>query len=283
MTSFALGTVQFGLDYGISNKSGQVKLDEVKSILRTCLENNVITLDTAYAYGQAEDCLGKFDLAPFDLITKIPKMMDQSSEEIPKFLQKSLKRLNIPKVKGVMFHNGDDLLSSKGEGYFKKLEEMKNTGKVDKIGVSVYCPEVLDRIIKNFDINIVQFPLNVFDQRMLESGLLKKLKNNNIETHARSAFLQGLFFLDEKILASQFSQCFEKVSELKKMAKGLNRSLNEVLLSFALTAGVDYVVQGVVSQKQLIQNLNTINNIIDFDFSEFSISDEQIINPTMWR
>ncbi|MBC98971.1 MAG: hypothetical protein CME63_14605 [Halobacteriovoraceae bacterium] len=160
---------------------------------------------------------------------------------------------------------------------------MKNTGKVDKIGVSVYCPEVLDRIIKNFDINIVQFPLNVFDQRMLESGLLKKLKNNNIETHARSAFLQGLFFLDEKILASQFSQCFEKVSELKKMAKGLNRSLNEVLLSFALTAGVDYVVQGVVSQKQLIQNLNTINNIIDFDFSEFSISDEQIINPTMWR
>ncbi|MBC98970.1 MAG: hypothetical protein CME63_14600 [Halobacteriovoraceae bacterium] len=113
MTSFALGTVQFGLDYGISNKSGQVKLDEVKSILRTCLENNVITLDTAYAYGQAEDCLCKFDLAPFDLITKIPKMMDQSSEEILKFLQKSLKRLNIPKVKGVMFHNGDDLLSSK--------------------------------------------------------------------------------------------------------------------------------------------------------------------------
>jgi hypothetical protein len=53
----ALGTVQFGMKYGISNQEGQVSLTEIKSILKTALEMGVDTLDTAISYKDSEKYL----------------------------------------------------------------------------------------------------------------------------------------------------------------------------------------------------------------------------------
>ena len=52
MNKIALGTVQFGLDYGVNNKRGKIPADEVFRILDKAAEAGIDTLDTAHAYGE---------------------------------------------------------------------------------------------------------------------------------------------------------------------------------------------------------------------------------------
>ena len=59
MNKIVLGTVQFGVNYGINNTSGQVSLEEVCKILRIAEEKGIKTLDTSSGYGASEIVLGK--------------------------------------------------------------------------------------------------------------------------------------------------------------------------------------------------------------------------------
>ena len=65
MSKIALGTVQFGLNYGISNTNGQVPPEEIARILDYCKLNGIDTLDTAQGYGESEKVLSQFDLSSF--------------------------------------------------------------------------------------------------------------------------------------------------------------------------------------------------------------------------
>ncbi len=62
----ALGTVQFGLDYGISNHDGQVSDEELDAIIALARQAGIDTLDTAQAYGNAEQRLGQ-EISPASL------------------------------------------------------------------------------------------------------------------------------------------------------------------------------------------------------------------------
>ena len=46
-----LGTVQFGMHYGISNREGKTPLREVTKILHVARDNQISVLDTAAQYG----------------------------------------------------------------------------------------------------------------------------------------------------------------------------------------------------------------------------------------
>ena len=75
-----LGTAQFGLDYGIANARGKVSFDEVGQILRCALENGIVTLDTAGAYGDSEQMVGAFlknDFHQFCVINGILKTVGE--------------------------------------------------------------------------------------------------------------------------------------------------------------------------------------------------------------
>ncbi|MGP1664729.1 MAG: aldo/keto reductase, partial [Rhodanobacter sp.] len=68
----ALGTVQFGLPYGIANPGGQIGRDDAGQILALARESGIDTLDTAIAYGDSEACLGAVGTKGFRVITKLP-------------------------------------------------------------------------------------------------------------------------------------------------------------------------------------------------------------------
>ena len=73
------------------------------------------------------------------------------------------------------------------------LDNIKNSGLVKKIGVSVYSNDEIEDLLNFENINLIQLPYNLFDNEYQRKEILEKVKKRNIEIHTRSVFLQGLF------------------------------------------------------------------------------------------
>ena len=286
----ALGTVQFGMSYGVSNTQGQVSKSQVKSILDFAYKKGITCLDTAYSYGESEKSLG-FSLGnnKWDIITKTPHFKSQnidSSSEI--FLEQafnqSLKNLGLKKIRGLLIHNCDDLFKPGGEKIYQKMQILKATGAVEKIGVSIYSGFQIDQLLNEYDIDIVQLPINILDQRLINSGHLTKLSQNNIEIHARSIFLQGLLLMLQDDIPQYFNPIISHLKKFKKIAEDLNMNSLELALSFVMgIKEVNSVVVGVNSIDQLKQIVSASSiHVKPEDFIDLSISDSSFIDPSNW-
>lgn len=277
----ALGTVQFGVDYGVSNLNGKVPLESVGEILEYAKNQGIDTLDTASLYGCSEEVLGKFDLEDFNVVTKtvkIDKTLDrhQNFERLKEAFYSSQKKLGYVQLHGLMFHEADDLLSSQGLALWDLADDFKQKEYVRKIGVSVYTPSQLEKIINLVDIDIVQLPLNLLDQRFLP--ILPKLKEKNIEIHTRSTFLQGLLLMEPENINPYFKPILPVLEKLPK-------NKLEIALNFVNSIkDVDKIVVGVTALNELQQIVNVINQTCEqFDFDRFIIEDERFILPQNWR
>jgi aryl-alcohol dehydrogenase-like predicted oxidoreductase len=60
LNKLILGTVQLGVNYGINNSEGKPSLAKSFDILNMAYENGIRTLDTAEAYGNAQEVIGAF-------------------------------------------------------------------------------------------------------------------------------------------------------------------------------------------------------------------------------
>ncbi|HHT9112407.1 MAG: aldo/keto reductase [Planctomycetes bacterium] len=154
-----IGTVQFGLPYGISNQYGQVSLDEAAAILGHAWAEGVNTLDTAIAYGESEQRLGQIGVGQWRVISKLPAI-PANHADVAAWVQESalgaLQRLRIPKLHGLLLHRSQQLMGTQGGVLYRALVALKEQGKVEKIGVSIYSPEELDALWPYFQIDIVQ-------------------------------------------------------------------------------------------------------------------------------
>ena len=277
----ALGTVQFGLDYGISNLNGKVSPDEVGEILNYAKNCGVETIDTASLYGTSEGVLGQFDLEEFDVVTKTPRL-DKTLDRLQNFeyfkesFYASQKKMGYIELHGLMFHEADDLLSPWGLALWDLVEDFKQKEFVRKIGVSVYTPNQLEEVLNLVNIDIVQLPLNILDQRFLY--LLPELKKKNIEIHTRSTFLQGLLLMET-----------EKINPYFKPILPILKQLPEEKLAMSLAfvkniPEIDKIVVGVTSKKDLQEICSQYNkNVEEIDFSNFKVDDERFINPSKWE
>lgn len=260
MTKLALGTVQFGMDYGISNTRGQIPQAEIEKILLFCRKHNINTLDTAQGYGNSESVLGQYDLSSFNIVTKLMGNAE---------LEDSLAKLNVPSVYALMFHRENEVTDIS----WRRFENWKNQKLVKKIGVSVYSPEALLQIIQNYPVDIVQLPLNLLDQRFIR--LLPELKEKNIEVHIRSIFLQGL------LLMTDYPAQFDSIKPI--LQKIPNPKLLYALHFVLSLKYVDKLVVGVTSLNDLQEIDKAASSPCPtIDFTQFSVSDERIINPSLW-
>ena len=276
----ALGTVQFGLDYGVTNHDGQVAIDEVKDILDYAKTNNIDTLDTAARYGNSEQVLGEVGVNNYRIITKTTPLKNGVDGVIKGFHQ-SLDSLNIGQVDGLLIHNIDDTKDKRFGKLFHKLNELKEEGVIKKIGFSTYTPEQVDFLLENFDFDLIQVPFNVFDTRLVEGGQLKALKKKNIEIHARSVFLQGVL-LSFDSLSDYFSTWDAQFEQYQGLVREKELSLLEYALNFALnTQELDKILVGVDSVNQLTDIVNAFKS--DVDLKAFKIDDINLLNPNLWN
>jgi len=276
-----LGTVQFGLDYGINNKFGRVKENDVKEILTYALRKGIDLIDTAYSYGESEVILGKFDdLEQFKVVSKFPKDLDPGIA-----INKSLKRLRIKHFYGYLCHHFEFLKSDLG--VWQRVVDLKDRGLTRKVGFSLYFLEELDFLLeKSVDFDLVQVPYNIFDRRF--ERYFCALKDKDVEIHVRSVFLQGLFFIETDKLPTFFDPVREKIKRLHWISYELGVPLEKLLLSWALSNEcVDRVIIGVDSFDQFKKNTDLDDSIVEkvkaIDWDCFKEDDKRIILPIKWR
>jgi aryl-alcohol dehydrogenase-like predicted oxidoreductase len=284
----ALGTVQFGIDYGINSSHGPIQPEEVKSIINYARSKNVDLLDTAPAYGNSEEVLGNVNVDDFKIVTKTRHFdnFEISSGDlglIKKDFSCSLLDLRQSSIYGLLIHNANDLLKPGSKKLFDQLKEFKQEQKIYKIGVAVYDNYQLQSIIDNFDIDIVQLPFNILDKRLINSGMLNTLQNRGIEVHARSVFLQGLLLMSNQNRPSKFNRW----SVLWKI---WDDWLHDNKIT-ALEATIRYVISiveikkvlvGVHTTEQLKEIIAASNGNLPEVPKELSIDDVNLLNPSNW-
>jgi len=286
MSRLALGTVQFGLPYGIANQDGQVSRSGVKHMLKLAKAQGIDTLDTAIAYGESETCLGEVGIHGFKLVTKLPTVPDDCvdvSTWIQKQVKESLMRLGVSSVYGVLLHRSDQLIGKNGRAIYKTLKNLKELGLAKKIGVSIYSPSDLDVLTAQHQLDMVQAPFNLIDRRMHTSGWLTRLKNNGIEIHTRSAFLQGLLLMHRSALPAKFGAWSELWRKWQDWLALHHVSAVQACIAFPLAfSEIDRVVVGADNMVQLEQIINAAVSELSDDLPDLSCDDKNLINPSHW-
>jgi aryl-alcohol dehydrogenase-like predicted oxidoreductase len=286
ISRLALGTVQFGTEYGVANVGGRPSLEAVGSILRYARSAGVTMLDTAVAYGDSEATLGRAGVNDFDVVTKLPAVPEGCADIagwVTQQLAGSLHRLHLPRVHAVLLHRPDQLLSPMGETLYSALQMLKAEGVAGKIGASIYAPAELSHMLGHYDLDIVQCPFNPVDRRLVTSGWLAEMKRKRIEVHARSMFLQGVLLMTKKDRSLRFSR-WDALWERWHGWLGDNGvTALQACLAFGLShVQIDKVVLGV-------DNLDQLHAILDSSGSDFALpppdlasEDPDLINPSRW-
>ena len=287
MSKLALGTVQFGTDYGI-NSGVKVQPDEVSRIINYSRNNGINLLDTAQLYGSSEKVLGDSNTQDYNVVTKTRGFdKEDINESIANFvisdLNQSLRLLKRNSIYALLVHHGEDLLRPGGEMIFNKLQILKNKGLVSKIGVSAYIDNQLINIIDSFDIDIIQLPMNILDRRLIDNGLLNKIYSKGIEIHTRSIFLQGLLLMDPK----KRPKMFDKWSRLWKiwdewLFDNKLSALEATLRYMISLPEISRVLVGVDNKDQLQNIIKALEGNIPTIPKELSTNDPDLLNPGNW-
>ena len=268
-----LGTVQFGIPYGISNTKGQTSEAEVGNILSFAFEQGIDLLDTAPAYGNAEEVLGRNKVSRFKLVSKY--IYPPEKGMIKGLLEKTLHDLRVDSLYGYLAHRPLALIDEPQQ--WQELKQCKEKGLVQKIGYSLNAPEELDALLdKGMIPDLVQVPYNYFDRRFREQLIL--LKNKGCEIHTRSVFLQGLFFMDP----ANLDPYFEEIKPALRLLQSSKKNLPEILLRFVIDQPfIDKVILGIENCEQLISNLAYHKEVPLLPKLSQSIS-SHILMPSHW-
>jgi len=290
--TLGLGTVQLGLDYGVTNREGLPDAGAARRIVETALAAGIVTFDTAHRYGESEHRLGEFlpERPEIRIITKTPTF-----DEIPRqdqaaalrvAFQASLAALRRRHVYALLAHSGDDLLTPSGPALYREMRRLRDDGVVRKIGASVYDADELDTLLDRYPLDLVQIPVSVLDQRFVQSGTIRKLAAAGVEIHARSIFLQGIVLSDPSRLPDFFTA--ELRGKLGSFHQRMNQARASALqgaLQFVRGIGeLDCIVIGATSSAELQQIVEAFAQpaAIAADFQEFACDSRMMIMPKEW-
>lgn len=282
----ALGSVQFGLAYGVANRRGQVSLSEARVIVQTAKSAGVKTIDTAIGYGDSEAFLGNIGVTHFRVVTKLPGLpvglADVMSWVENEFAQ-ALLRLRLKRVYGLLLHRPSDLFGPHGDALWTAMAKLKKRQLVEKIGVSIYDPSELVFLTASFDIELVQVPFNLLDQRLSRSGWLARLKQKNVEVHTRSALLQGLLLMSREEIPLRFERWNGLWDRWHQWLQASETTALQACLAFPLSfEQIDRVVVGADSAQQFRQILQVLAKPASLELPDLRCDSEDLINPANW-
>lgn len=296
LSRLMLGTVQFGLPYGIANRTGQPSYQDVVSIVSAAIEGGVNCFDTAATYGTSEEVLGRVleELKLTDRVTVVTKVRPLNPAElsdstlaaraIKQSVAESRRRLRIDCLPLVLFHREADA------AYWYVLEELRERNWLRHCGVS--CdnrPGSASQFATAGTFSALQLPGNVLDQRHLRSGVFRDAAANGVAVFIRSVYLQGLLVMSENDIPSALRSVLPTRRRLETIAKEANMSLPELALRFMLSqAGVTCVITGVETIAQIQDNVAMFDrgplpaDVLLAIHEAIPELPESLLTPSMW-
>lgn len=289
INKLGLGTVQWGLPYGLANQHGITSPETVTALLSEARHYGIQILDTASQYGKSEAVLGTNSLEGFKVVTKTPSFATPHISDIEVNLlnetfQQSLDLLSCKKIYGLLIHHVEDLLVPGGDRLLAAMMQLKEEGVVEKIGVSVYDSMQVDAVLKKFKPDLIQLPLSVLDQQMITSGHLELLKNEGVEIHARSVFLQGLLLMPLSNIPAFFEPIRPLLTRWHAAAHAQGLTVNQAALAFVKNIPyVDTVLVGLDSLAQFRSCFDDFAMEINFDATGLASNEPIFVNPSLWQ
>lgn len=289
ITKLILGTVQFGLDYGINNKQGKPSENEVKSIL-DCAHNNGITfLDTAEAYGDSQKRIGEYHKVAnykFNITTKYNSKINLP-KSIGKRVEYNLSTLNVDRLYSYMFHSFEEYRLFYPD-FKNDLNFLINDELIGKLGVSVYTNEEALKVLEDNSIQLIQLPYNLLDNLNKRKAVLKRAKERGVEIHTRSVFLQGLFFKELCQLPNRLQKLAPYLKLIRQIQENNNIQIQEVALNYALeNKMISKILIGVDSLMQLQDNIKSASINIDENIlkevDKIDVKETELLNPVNWK
>jgi aryl-alcohol dehydrogenase-like predicted oxidoreductase len=288
----ALGTAQFGLDYGVSNSDGKCPPPEAARIIERAAQAGVSLIDTAPVYGDAEQILG--DILPtghgFSIVTKTPSVAncrtpDEAADLVERTLETSLERMHVSRAHAVLVHHADELFGAFGEAVFARLASLQDGGATAMIGVSVYTGDQIDRVTTGFAMQTIQAPINVLDQRLVSNGNLKRLKDAGFEIQGRSIFLQGLLLMGMSALPAQFGALRSDLKRYHDAREAADLSKVEAAVGFvAHLPQINHVIVGVTSVGEFEEIAAAAQADLGgaLDWPSFAATNHDLLDPSQW-
>jgi len=288
ISKLSLGTVQFGLNYGIAN-NGKPTYDNTDTIINYIIDNGINTFDTAQSYGDSEKILGNSIKNKKDIFI-ISKLASESfTTNLSENIDKSLSNLKINCMYALLLHDSK-LLYNWEERYTKSITNLINKNKIKYFGVSIYTNSDFQLAIQNPNINFIQIPFNIFDQRAISKRWFQQAKEKNKLIFVRSIFLQGLLLMEIQDIPAKLKDAINYLKTFELYAKELNISKSELALSFVNSIATESLILfGCDSIKQAQENIENFNSLKQLDtdtieriHKDFNNINENIYNPAKW-
>jgi len=286
ISTICLGTANFGFDYGINKK--KIKNKDLKKIIDYAKKENIKFIDTAINYKNSEKNIGLINSYNLKIITKlpqIPKKIINVEKWIVNKIKQSCNRLKTNSLYGVLIHDTAELKDKKiSKKIYKAFDYLLKKKIVKKIGLSIYDPSELDRFFDKYNYQIIQAPINIFDQRIISSGWGKKLINRNVEIFARSVFLKGLLLKDADKVPKEFLKWHQKFIKFEKWVQKENISKVEACIrSTKSIKEVKKIILGISNLDQLKENINFLKKKKLLIPADLNIKSGKILNPKKWK
>ena len=288
----ALGTVQFGMAYGIANTTGRPTHQAVADILALARGSGVDLLDTAIAYGDSETVLGQVGVAGWKLVTKLPPVPPETADItgwMEAQIAASLTRLGLTRLHAVLLHSPDQMHSPRAEAIARALDNIAAQGLVARVGVSIQHPgRDLPAVLRHMEPGLIQSPFNLLDQALVSQGWANRLAAMGCEVHTRSAFLQGLLLMNAATRPVWFDRWAGHWLVWQAWLDQTGLRAPDACLRYALSQPtLDRCVVGVDSAAQLQDLLTTgaapLPSLPDWPAStETGTQDLDMITPSRW-
>lgn len=292
-----LGTVQFGMDYGVFNQPKK-DIDYCVRCLDYATQNGIHAIDTATAYGIAEEVTGEFlkkKTVPRNelfLSTKLlPNVLDNLNSSdyesvITENIEKSLKTLHTDYIDAYFFHSSRYIFNDE---MMEALQVVKRKGLAKEVGVSIYYEDEAVVAMNNPMVQYVQTPYSVFDHRMKKVGLFDEEKRGNLLVDSRTTFIKGLIRLQEEEVPDHLAKAKPILRKLDDICKETGYSRIELAIGYVKKEqGINHLVFGIRDMEQLKQDIRAFEREIPQDVlckleQEFSGIDTDIVIPSLWK
>ncbi len=280
ISKIILGTANFGNKYGISKV--KINKKEVKKICKYSLTKGIKFLDTASDYKENYKIIKSLS-KNFIITTKV---LPNSKWENIKFCEKEMglirKKVNYKKIDTLFFHDEKFLYNKKkAKIVFENLKILKKKKFFKNLGVSIYNFRKIKYLTDNYDIDVIQCPLSIFDQRLINTGSLVRMKKKGIKIHIRSIFLQGLLLNNLILKKKKFNELKDKIKLLNDYADYKHTNPLDLCLNYVMSFKIDKIVIG-------FSNLNNLKQIISYkkvknlDYKKFSNINNKFLDPRNW-